>query len=169
LKPKNSAYQNDVAYGLNNLGRFEEAIQYAEKALKLNPRSGVAYSNKGFALDALGKLDEAIECYDKAIDLVQPIPMPTTTSPLQFSNGQNRRGHRTFGQSTGNDPDDLDAITSKGYCLNELGKYEKAIECFDTAIENIPKIHTRMFAKPLPFIIWENMTTLSKSATKPSS
>jgi len=53
LKPKNSAYQNDVAYGLNNLGRFEEAIQYAEKALKLNPRSGVAYSNKGFALDAL--------------------------------------------------------------------------------------------------------------------
>jgi len=58
-----------VAYGLNNLGRFEEAIQYAEKALKLNPRSGVAYSNKGFALDALGKLDEAIECYDKAIEL----------------------------------------------------------------------------------------------------
>jgi len=47
---KDSAYQNDVAYGLNNLGRFEEAIQYAEKALKLNPRSGVAYSNKGFAL-----------------------------------------------------------------------------------------------------------------------
>jgi len=35
LKPKNSAYQNDVAYGLNNLGRFEEAIQYAEKALNL--------------------------------------------------------------------------------------------------------------------------------------
>jgi len=85
LKPKNSAYQNDVAYGLNNLGRFEEAIQYAEKALKLNPRSGVAYSNKGFALDALGKLDEAIECYDKAIELSPPIPMPTTTSPLQFS------------------------------------------------------------------------------------
>lgn len=129
-----------MAYGLNNLGRFEEAIQYAEKALKLNPRSGVAYSNKGFALDALGKLDEAIECYDKAIEL-----SPTYTNAYYnksiavFKMGKTEEAIELLDKVLEIDPDDLDAITSKGYCLNELGKYEKAIECFDTAIEKYPK------------------------------
>ncbi|WP_218461046.1 tetratricopeptide repeat protein [Rickettsia sp. TH2014] len=54
---------------LDNLKRYEEAIQAFDKAIELKPDDAVAYYNKGNALNILERYEEAIVAYDKAIDL----------------------------------------------------------------------------------------------------
>ena len=53
---------------LDNLGKYEEAIEWYDKTLKIDPNNVFALYNKGFALNNLGKYQEAIEWYDKATE-----------------------------------------------------------------------------------------------------
>jgi tetratricopeptide (TPR) repeat protein len=50
-------------------GNREKAIEEYRKAIEVNPKLAVAYSNWGATLDEQGKREEAIEKYRKAIDL----------------------------------------------------------------------------------------------------
>jgi len=59
---------NDRVDELNQEGRYEEALPYSDRALKLSPRFCLAYINKGIALKNLGRFDKAIACYDKVIN-----------------------------------------------------------------------------------------------------
>lgn len=63
---------NDYGNELNGQGRFNEALEYFDKALDLSPRFCLGYINKGIALKNLGRLDEAIACYDKVIEKINP-------------------------------------------------------------------------------------------------
>ncbi|CAD8045608.1 unnamed protein product [Paramecium primaurelia] len=54
-------------WALNNLNKYQEAIECYDKAISINPKNDLAWSNKGWALNSLNKYQEAIECYDKAI------------------------------------------------------------------------------------------------------
>jgi Flp pilus assembly protein TadD len=54
---------------LEDLGKYDEAIQAFDKALELDPQNAEAWSEKGYALGELGKYDEAIQALDKAIEL----------------------------------------------------------------------------------------------------
>ncbi len=49
------------------LHRSQEAVNYFDKALELNPNHVDAWNNKGVALANLGKHEEAIVYYDKAL------------------------------------------------------------------------------------------------------
>ena len=50
-------------------GKYEEAVEYFEKALEINPRFAVAWNNKGVSLSHLDKNEEAITCFDKALEI----------------------------------------------------------------------------------------------------
>jgi tetratricopeptide (TPR) repeat protein len=50
-------------------GKNEEAVEYFEKALEINPRFAVAWNNKGASLAQLGKNEAAITCFDKALEI----------------------------------------------------------------------------------------------------
>jgi tetratricopeptide (TPR) repeat protein len=49
-------------------GDHAASLEFAERALELNPRSGYAWSAKGSALSNLGRYAEAMPCYEKAIE-----------------------------------------------------------------------------------------------------
>jgi tetratricopeptide (TPR) repeat protein len=51
------------------LGKHDEAIEYYDKALKINPENELALTYTGLSLTILGKHDEAIEYYDKALKI----------------------------------------------------------------------------------------------------
>ena len=51
------------------LGNYEFAIEYLEKALGLNPDDPSAYYNLGLTYKEKGQLDQAIACYEKALQL----------------------------------------------------------------------------------------------------
>jgi tetratricopeptide (TPR) repeat protein len=48
-------------------GDHVAALEFAERALELNPKSGYAWSAKGSALNNLGRYDEALACYERSI------------------------------------------------------------------------------------------------------
>ena len=48
-------------------GEHATSLEFAERALELNPRSGYAWSAKGGALSNLRRYAEAMPCYEKAI------------------------------------------------------------------------------------------------------
>jgi tetratricopeptide (TPR) repeat protein len=54
---------------LDNLGRYEEALQVYDKALELKPNDFDAWHRKGGTLDKLGRYEEALLAIDKALKL----------------------------------------------------------------------------------------------------
>lgn len=56
--------QGNIAY---DLGRSEEAMQYFDQALAIDPDNVDALVNKGLALEDLDRTEEAIQYYDRAI------------------------------------------------------------------------------------------------------
>jgi tetratricopeptide (TPR) repeat protein len=60
---------NNKGLALDNLGKYEQAIECYDKALEIEPNYILAWYNKGNALGNLGKPEEAIECYDKALQI----------------------------------------------------------------------------------------------------
>lgn len=48
------------------MGRYTEALEYAEKAIQVAPRSGMGYVNKGVALLRLGSPNEALALFRQA-------------------------------------------------------------------------------------------------------
>lgn len=57
------------AYILDQLGRLEEAIQYYDQAIELNPKDEVSYNNKAYLLNKLNRHAEALEWINQAIAL----------------------------------------------------------------------------------------------------
>ena len=58
---------NNKGVALDDLGRHEEAIEYYDRLLAIDPTEVNALNNKGVALAELGKYQEAIEYFDKAL------------------------------------------------------------------------------------------------------
>ena len=50
-------------------GNDEEALEYYDTAIGLDPEFGPAYYEKGLSLMNLKRYDEAEECYQKAVEL----------------------------------------------------------------------------------------------------
>lgn len=49
--------------------KYDEAIEYFDAALKLDPVYSNALNNKGIVLRNLGKQEEAMDCFDRAISV----------------------------------------------------------------------------------------------------
>ena len=57
------------AYKFLVQGKFQDAIEYYDKALKINPKDSDSLISKGYALSDLKNYDEAIKYYDKALKI----------------------------------------------------------------------------------------------------
>lgn len=54
---------------MNELGKFEKALESFNNVLKLAPKEVDAWKHKAFVLRKLGKLKKAIECYNKVLEI----------------------------------------------------------------------------------------------------
>ena len=60
---------NNYGNVLKDLGRFEDALDSYERALKLDPGYADACNNRGDTLQQLGRFEEALESYERALYL----------------------------------------------------------------------------------------------------
>ena len=66
LAPGQSSFQDTYAWILYELGQYEEAIEWIDKALQSDGKSPVLLEHKGDILYRLGKQEEAMEYWEKA-------------------------------------------------------------------------------------------------------
>lgn len=66
LDPGNAGICNNIGAVLHEVGRYQEALSWFEKAIGLQPDYAEAFTNLAQAQHQLHRLDEAVESYDRA-------------------------------------------------------------------------------------------------------
>jgi tetratricopeptide (TPR) repeat protein len=56
------------AFSLGSLGHLQEALEYYDRVLELEPKNSDAWNNKGVCLRKLGRIAEALACYEGSIE-----------------------------------------------------------------------------------------------------
>jgi tetratricopeptide (TPR) repeat protein/predicted amidophosphoribosyltransferase len=117
---------------LTILGKYEEAIECIDNALKLSPNNEVALVNKGTALARLGRHRDALKCYNEAIR-VNP----------NYEVAWNNKGNaltrlrrypealKCYDRAIQIDEEYREAWVNKGYVLAKMGDYDGAARCAD--------------------------------------
>jgi len=71
--PDAAHYVRAKARTLMQLGRHDEALQWFNQAVELQPFFGGAYANRGILYDRMGEYDLAVADYEKALELDENI------------------------------------------------------------------------------------------------
>jgi tetratricopeptide (TPR) repeat protein len=120
---------------LNDLGRYDEAITYFDKALAINPNYKNALLSKGWSLSNLGRYDEAIEYYDRAIEIDPNYILALNNKGLALNGlGRYDEAITYFDKALAINPNYEWALNNKGNALNDLGRYDEAITYYDKAL-----------------------------------
>jgi len=141
-----------MSYGLVlcGKGRYNDAIEAFDKAIKLNPNSAAAWNNKGNALKLQNRHDEAIMAFDKSVEL----------NP-KFADAWHNKGMALYDQHKYDKaivdydraleikPKLAKAWYNKGLALCNQGKYHEAIWAYDKAIKNDSKNIDALYNKSI--------------------
>lgn len=128
-----------MAWMLNGLGRFDEAIVACEYAIMLNPSYANAYGNKGWALAGLERYEEALEACNKAIEL--GTHDANTYSHKSWALNVLKRHEEALAASNMGielEPSNTYVHCNKAWALNALGRHEEALAASTEAIQLDP-------------------------------
>lgn len=123
---------NDLA----NLGKYEEAIEAYDQALKIDPEYVKAWYNKGSSLAILERDEEAIKAYDQALKYDPEKVDAWYNKGNSFYNlGKYEEAIDVYDQVLKIDPEYINAWTNKGNSLYVLGRSDDAIEAYNQALK----------------------------------
>ena len=115
--------------------KYDQAIQYYDKALAIDPNDTYALSSKGYALDGLGKYEEAIEYYDKGLAIDPNDANALNGKGYALGNlGNYTEAVEYLDKALAIDPNDANALNNKGLSLDGLGNYTESIQYYDKAL-----------------------------------
>jgi protein O-mannosyl-transferase len=134
------SYESDALINRANIyfnrRQYSEAIADYSKCLEAEPNNDKAYSNRGTAYLALGKKEQALADLNRTIEL-----NPSTTNGyknramLYLMTGQYNLAIKDYSSHLSIAGDRDGEIYFKiGYCLQQTGNHQKAIEAFSRAI-----------------------------------
>ena len=125
-----------VAHELSNLGRHAEALVAWERAIELDPKNAIPWSNKGNDLSELGRHSEALAAFNRAIELNPKLAITWTNKGYALNElGRHEEALSAFDRGIELDPKNVIAWNNRGYVLSELSRYGEALAAFDQAIE----------------------------------
>ena len=113
---------NQLGIACRSIGKYQEAIDYCQKALKMAQDIGDLHgkaqslSNLGIIKNLLGKYQEAINYYRNSLDI-----------------------SRQIGDRHG----EAESLNNLGIAYNSLGKYQQAINYYQQSLEMLEKIGDR--------------------------
>nr|MDO8082566.1 tetratricopeptide repeat protein [Candidatus Freyarchaeota archaeon] len=129
-------------------GKYEEAIKFYDKALKINPQDVVALTNKGTALDQLGRYEDAVECFDNVLE-INPKDAEAINNKGSSLIKLNRyeEAIECFNEALTINPNNFVTHYNKGIAQGKLGKYEEAIRSYDATIKIVPDYAIAIYSK----------------------
>jgi tetratricopeptide (TPR) repeat protein len=138
--PDEAILQNYASGALSNLGRYEEALQAADEAIKIAPKEYVAYTNRAFALNRLGRYEEALQTANEAIKIAPKEYVPYTNRASALNRlGRYEEALQAADEAIKIAPEEGAGYTNRAFALNRLGRYEEALQAADEANKVAPK------------------------------
>jgi tetratricopeptide (TPR) repeat protein len=138
---------NTMGYIHVLFGKYDESIEFFDRALKIDPFLGWAWRFKGYSIYAIKKMnnetdfDQAKDCFDKAIRLDEKSPHPWHYKGyvyFELGNHGDQSSYeeaiRCFDEAIQKQPDLALAWYNKGISLDRMQKYDEAINYYDQAI-----------------------------------
>ena len=120
-------------------GKYEEAIEKYNEAIKLNSNHAGLYNNRGVAKNELGQHYEAIDDYDKAIELnPNNKEAYNNRGNVKKDLGQYREAIADYNIAIELNPSDALAYNSRGIAKGRLEQHQEAISDLNKAIELNP-------------------------------
>ena len=120
---------------LKSLGRFDEAIQCYDQALRIDPQYAAAWSNKGNSLASLGRFDEALQCFEQALRITPQLVEAWVSKGASLANlGRFAEAVQCYDQALRINPQYAEAWDNKGNSLGSLGRFDEAIQCHEQAL-----------------------------------
>ena len=125
-----------LAWGeaLSESGKYEQAVQVYNRAIRLDPRLADAYIGRGIAYRALGRPDRAIKDYDEAIGLSPRLAGAYFNRGVaQQELGDLQQAIQDFDATIRLDPQNADAYLSRGNAYLKLRDFQRALEDYGAA------------------------------------
>ncbi|RKY40452.1 MAG: hypothetical protein DRP81_09385, partial [Candidatus Omnitrophota bacterium] len=134
---------NYLGSGFYNLGLWDKAISYHEKALEIDPNFAWAHNNLANALKDKGIIDEAIEHYQKAVSIDPKYAIAYRNLGRAYENkGLFDEAIDCVKKAVEIDPKDVSAHNNLGWYYYKKGMLDEAIECYKKALEIDPSFAT---------------------------
>ncbi|CAD8169901.1 unnamed protein product [Paramecium pentaurelia] len=126
------------SFWLSYLNEHQQAIQCIDKALNYNSNYCVGYFNKGYSLGFLGKYNKEIVCYDKAIKLDPNFAQAYNNKEIINLKINDLKKYNEaivcYDKAIQLNPNYAQAYKNKGALLDQLKKYQQAIENYKQAL-----------------------------------
>lgn len=143
---------NNKGLSFASLHRYEEAVEYYDRALRADPKYVISWYNKGLSLKKLKRYDEAVDCLNRAIEL-----------DPGYAGAYNSKGHALFEmgfvsearacyeKALSINPNYIFPIHNKALILENEGDLESAIALYDRILSIDPKYYVAAYNKALLF------------------
>jgi tetratricopeptide (TPR) repeat protein len=139
IKGKNAADLCDLGFKLGKEGKFQEAIEYFEKAIELEPGHDKAYYYMGAAYEKLENYEKAIECYEKAVNINPKSVKSLSRIGLCYEKlDEIQKAIEAYERVIKVDPKLNNAWYNIGINYKKLNKSDKAMEYFEKSVELNP-------------------------------
>ncbi len=134
-------------------GQWDKAIAEYNKAIELDPKFSMAYSNRGIAYRRKGQLDQAISDFNKAIEINPRDAKAYYNRGLTYAKGKGQ-----FDQAISDltkaielDPKLAEAYLNRGNAYLQKGQFDQAISDNNKAIEINPKHAKAYFNRAIAY------------------
>ena len=131
------------------IGNYKQANLEFTKALSINPNSTDALYYKGLTLQQLSQ-DADSELYYKKLRAIDPNYLDTlgnTSTILADLDSQDQEAITWYDKTLVEDPNNVNALTSKGDALYGLGQYKEAMALYDKALAINPNYTYALVSK----------------------
>ncbi len=117
-------------------GKLEEALDWMDRAIAIEPNVADFHVNRGVVLDGLGQLDLAISAYRRAAELKQNVPeIHANLGNVLRKSGRLDEAALECRRAIELRPEYFEAHLNLGNVLQDLGELDQAISEFSRVIE----------------------------------
>jgi tetratricopeptide (TPR) repeat protein/tRNA A-37 threonylcarbamoyl transferase component Bud32 len=139
--PGNPEITLNKAWAFRNLGRYTDAEQAFRDIIKERPNYWPAYDALGWVLWRQAKYQEAANAYDAAANAAPNVALPLANlGALYLELGKHDEAITALNGSLKRSPSD-EALVDLGDIAFEDGKYTAALDYYQRAAQQNPKIH----------------------------
>jgi tetratricopeptide (TPR) repeat protein len=124
-----------VAWICLHNNRLSEAINELNSVYMRQPNNTMALYALGYCYERLDKASQAVEFYQDCLKFKRYLQLPAQRlAAIYFRNSQMEKTIQQYQLLKNEYPDDISTLVTLGHLYIAVGKYEQAIETFNTAI-----------------------------------